>query len=35
MEKNIWADRVRNGVLPGLREERNMLHRIKIRKDWS
>ena len=28
MEKNIWADRVR-------KEERNKLHRIKRRRDWS
>ena len=32
MGKIIWTDRVRNEVLPGVKEERNILHTIKQRK---
>ena len=32
MEKISWTDRVRNEVLHGVKEERNILHTIKIRK---
>jgi hypothetical protein len=33
MEKIIWTDRVRNEeVLRGIKEEKNILHTIKIRK---
>jgi hypothetical protein len=32
MEKISWTDRVRNEVLHRVKEERNILHTIKIRK---
>jgi hypothetical protein len=37
MEKISWADRVRNEVLNGAKEERNTLSTVKRRKelDWS
>jgi hypothetical protein len=36
MEKIIWTDRVRNKVLHGVKEERNILHTIKRRKaNWT
>jgi hypothetical protein len=35
MEKISWSDRVRNGVLHRVKEERNIIHTTKIRKaNW-